>query len=56
MPAAAGGVFFILWFLMMIGMVVGYIVLLVAIWRGMRAHESIASALGDLLRTYRDSN
>jgi hypothetical protein len=42
------GVFFAVWLLMMIGMVVGYIIFLVAIWRAMIAHESIAGSLRKL--------
>ena len=43
--AAAGGLIFLLWLFMMCGMIVGYIILLVAIWRGMKAHESIAESI-----------
>jgi uncharacterized membrane protein len=39
------GGFFVIWLLMMIGVVVGWIVFLVAVWRGMVAHESIAQSL-----------
>jgi len=45
MGAAAGGLFLFIWLLLMGGMLVGYIILLVAIWRGMKAHESIAHSL-----------
>jgi len=41
----AGGIFFLIWLLLMGGMIVGWIVFLIAIWRGMRAHESIAESL-----------
>jgi len=53
MPAEGqllGGLFLLLWFAMMIGMVVGYIILLVAIWRLMKAHESIAGAVRRLVQ------
>ncbi|MFO7974486.1 MAG: hypothetical protein R6V12_07620 [Candidatus Hydrogenedentota bacterium] len=40
-----GGLFFLIWLLLMGGMIVGWIVFLVAIWRGMKAHESIALSL-----------
>jgi len=43
--AALGGLFFLLWFSVMAGMVVVWILFLVALWRGMKAHESIASTL-----------
>ena len=47
MPGSAffGGIFFFLWFVMMMAMVAGYVILLVALWRGMKAHESIARTL-----------
>jgi hypothetical protein len=44
-PAIAGGSFFLVWLLMMVGMIVGWIIFLFAIWRGMRPHESIADSL-----------
>jgi hypothetical protein len=48
---AIGGLFFILlWLLMMAGGLIGYIVLLVAFWRLMRAHESLAESLKDVAR------
>ena len=47
-PGIAGGLFFVVWLLMMLGMVVGYIFLLVAVWRGMKAHESIAETMRDI--------
>jgi hypothetical protein len=51
---AAGGVFFVVWGLMMLGMFAGYLVLLIAIWRGMKAHESVARTLADIARTFRE--
>ena len=51
MTPAIGGLFFILlWLLMMAGGLIGYIILLVAIWRLMRAHESVAESLKELAR------
>ena len=41
----AGGLFFVIWLLMMGGMIVGWIICLIAFWRGMKAHESIAENL-----------
>ena len=41
----SGAVFFFEWSLMMGGMIVGYVVFLVAVWRGMKAHESVAESL-----------
>ena len=44
-PSAVFGMFFsVIWFVMMAGMVISWIVLLVAIWRAMKAHESIATS------------
>jgi hypothetical protein len=40
-----GGLFFIIWLMMVLGMIVGWVVLLIAVWRGMKAHESIALSL-----------
>jgi len=43
--AGVAGIFvFFIWFVMMSGMVVGWILFLIAIWRGMKAHESIANS------------
>ena len=35
----------LVWLAMMAVMIGGYIVLLIAVWRAMRAHESIAASL-----------
>ena len=46
-----------IWLLMMGGMIVGYVVALVALWRAMKAHESIAMTARealDLLRPRRE--
>ena len=43
--AAVGGLFLIIWLLMMGGMILGYILFLIALWRGMKAHESVARSL-----------
>lgn len=54
MPGAVGGLLVVLlWLLMTAGMVIGYIVLLVAIWRLMRAHESVAESMKELARKMR---
>lgn len=45
----AGGLFFLVWILMMGGMIVGWIICLIALWRGMKAHESIAASLKALV-------
>jgi len=40
-----GAIFFLIWFLMMGGMIVGWIIFLIAIWKATKAHESIAQSL-----------
>lgn len=50
MEPIIGGLMLLFWLVMMGGMVIGYIIFLVAIWRGMRAHEEIARALNKLLQ------
>jgi hypothetical protein len=37
-------------FLVMIPFIVGWIICLVALWRGMKAHESIASTIEELAK------
>ncbi len=45
-PNFAGGIIlFLIWLVMMGGMLIGWIIGLVALWRGMKAHESIAHSL-----------
>ena len=51
MPAAAGAVFGLVWFVFMMGVVIVWIVLLVAVWRAMKAHESIADSLNSIAST-----
>ena len=43
--ALSGIIFFIFWLFMMIGALIGYIILLIAVWRAMKAHESIAESV-----------
>ena len=51
-----GGIlFFLVWLLMLGGFLLGYIILLVALWRAMRAHESIADTLKDIANNLRPS-
>jgi hypothetical protein len=45
MGAAMGGILVLFWLVLMGGMVVAWIFFLVAVWRGMKAHESIAASL-----------
>ena len=49
MGILAGGFIIIIYLLMMLGMIVGWIILLIALWRGMKAHESIAANLKAVL-------
>lgn len=41
----AGVLFFLVWLLFVAGGIAGYIVFLVAAWRAMKAHESVAASL-----------
>jgi hypothetical protein len=43
--AAMGGLFILIWLVLMAGMMAGWVLFLVAAWRGMKAHESIAASL-----------
>lgn len=45
MNASMGSV---LWLLTMLGMTAAYIIVIIAIWRAMKAHESIANTLKDI--------
>lgn len=52
--AIASGLFVLVWLGLMLGGLIGYVVMLVALWRGMKAHESIADSLReaiDILRS-----
>ena len=42
---SVGPIFFLIWLIFVIGAIVGWIVFLVAVWRGMKAHESIAESV-----------
>ena len=50
LPGAGGAVLFLLSLLITVGIIAGYIVMLVALWRAMKAHESIAQAVVDIAR------
>ena len=43
-----GIVFGVIWFVLMVGMVAGWIIFLVALWRMMRAHEYLARSAQDI--------
>ena len=51
-----GGLGIVLYLVMMLGMVVGYIIIIIAIWRGMKAHESIAETLKNYLKLQRSNS
>ena len=40
-----GIIFLAIWLILMLGMIIGWITLLIAVWRGMKAHESIAESM-----------
>ena len=45
-PSIVGMIpFLLVYFLMMGGVIAGWVVLVVAAWRGMKAHESVAESL-----------
>lgn len=46
-----GGFFLIFYIIMMFGMVIGYVIIIMALWRGMKAHESIAETLKNYFGT-----
>ena len=50
---AGAGVFFMVWFFMMLGFTAGWVVFLVTMWRGMKAHEEIAEQLKRVVITQR---
>ncbi len=49
-----GAVFFLVWLMFMVGGIAGYIILLVAVWKLMRAHESLADTAQEALALLRD--
>ena len=51
-----GGLGIALYLVIMLGMVVGYVMIIIAIWRGMKAHESIAETLKDYLKVQRSNS
>jgi hypothetical protein len=50
LPDATGVLSFLLWVFIGVAVIGGYIVMLVALWRSMKAHESIARAVSDIAR------
>jgi len=55
MPGATIGtsIFFVIWLVMVLGGFAGCIVFLVAVWRLMRAHESLSQRVGGLVDALR---
>lgn len=51
MGSAQMGVLFLFWLLMMAGTVVFCVIVLVALWRLMRAHESMAASVAAITQT-----
>ena len=50
MPGGGGPILLLLCLLMSLAIIAGYIVMLVALWRAMKAHESMAQAVIDIAR------
>jgi len=46
--AFLGVIFIILWVILMGGMVIGYIFMLVALWRASKAHQAIAESVKEI--------
>ncbi len=46
-------IFVAIWVVFMSAFVAGYIIFLVAAWRAMRAHESVAESLREIAGTFR---
>ena len=51
-----GGVGILIYLVMMLGMVAGYVILIIAVWRGMKAHESIADTLKNYVKIKRSNS
>jgi len=47
-PAVAG-LLFLIWLIFVGGIIIGWVVMAVAAWRGMKAHESIAASMKEFL-------
>ena len=44
-PAIPGIIFILIWLVVLVGVVASWVILIVAVWRGMKAHESVARSL-----------
>jgi biopolymer transport protein ExbB/TolQ len=51
-----GIVLMIIWFLFVIGGIVGWIIFLMSVWRLMKAHEQLSKSIGKLAIKYLKSN
>ena len=51
---AVGGVFFLLWLAMMVVMMGGWVMVILSLWRGMKAHESVAMSMRILAEKMQD--
>ena len=52
MPPVIAAIFGISWLLFMSGIFVSYIIMLVAWWRAMKAHEKIADKLSEIANKF----
>ena len=50
-PAIRGIIFLLISLAMMLGVTASWVVFLVAVWRGMKAHESVAQSLKVMAKT-----
>ncbi len=48
MPPQVAAIVGIIWLLFMAGIAASYVIMLVAMWKGMRAHQKIAEALNQI--------
>ncbi len=53
-PAAFGGLFLLLWLAMMAVGIGGWVMVILSLWRGMKAHESIAMSMRILAEKTKD--
>ena len=51
-PEAPSILFLFVWLIFMVGMIVTYIIVLIALWRTMKAHERIAERFGAIAEKF----
>jgi len=51
-PEAPSILFLFVWLIFMVGMIVTYIIVLIALWRTMKAHERIAERIGAIAEKF----